>query len=417
MEAVTVVAAVLSLAAAVAKVREALRAGAARADLLYFAGALAGFGGAVGLPADIINLPGEPHLMPWIAHCCAMLGAACLHTAAVRIAGGPTPKPLLGMAVVLAAAVSLASAAGTQPSLTVPGAAVTDGDVLQAAAMLVYLAYLLWALARSHVLIGRYLRREDTGVLLHRSLTFAAGGVTVGVLWVVWSSYVMLSVWLGSRGFAAVAGPFSATAELLGGLALLLLTIGATYTSWAAPMTRAVTALLARRLVVQLEPLHQVVLDVLPELALPMPDDPPVRMRLYRQVIEIRDAQMRLHSHVHPEASRVVAEQSKQARHGRAGIWISGGESWIAIREAAELATAIDGYRHGRRYERADDVGVPQCCPELQRTTLAEARHLVRVSRAYSDNALVAKIRTDLSRDNEVRSPRPPGWRPRARRR
>ncbi|MFK0250222.1 MAB_1171c family putative transporter [Amycolatopsis azurea] len=414
MEAVTVVAAALSLAAAAAKLRGALRAGPERTTMLFFAAALAAFGGAVGIPANIVLFPGQPYLVPWIAHCCAMLGGACLHTVAVRIAGGPTPKPLLAMGIVLTAAVSIATAASTNPSVQVPGATVADGDVLQAIATLVYLAYLLWALTRSHTLIGRYARREDTGVLLHRSLTLTTSGVAVGVLWVLWAVYALLSVWLGWNGVASVEKVFSAAAEGLGGLALLLLTIGATYTSWAAPMTRAFTAPLARRLFRQLEPLHQAVIDVMPQLALSDRDQQTDRMRLYRQVIEIRDAQMRLRAHVHPEVAHLVAlESNKQARHGRAGIWISGGESWNAIREAAELATAIDGYRHGRRYDRAEDVREPDHCLERQRTTLAEARHLVRVCRAFTDNVLVREIRRTLCRASEVRT-QPPGWRPRA---
>jgi hypothetical protein len=132
----------------------------------------------------------------------------------------------------------------------------------------------------------------------------------------------------------------------------------------------------ARRAQRDLQPLHSALRDVVPETtsAVASGTRSGARIRLYRQVIEVRDAMLAVRPFRDPEAGRIAE------RDGRAA-GLSGDELAAAV-EAAVLASALHGRTAG--HHAAHVEGDPTWDSPGGRDLLGEVTYLEQVSRALA---------------------------------
>ncbi|MGW2320081.1 MAB_1171c family putative transporter [Streptomyces sp. NPDC001680] len=183
-------------------------------------------------------------------------------------------------------------------------------------------------------------------------------------------------VYAGCRTADIVAGQFGITGhawEPLVPYALLVGTVGIT-TGWTMPdwgpyLTTAREQMHSRRLRRQLAPLHRQITTHVPEPVLELTPEDDLRTRLYRMMVETRDAQWALRLWMTPDSAE-VARTEGEARKLR-------GDDLLAFIEARQLQAAIDAKAHGA--EPADRAITPRLAePQDLAAELAFQRKIAR---------------------------------------
>ncbi|MEU4891007.1 MAB_1171c family putative transporter [Streptomyces sp. NPDC044780] len=321
--------------------------------------------------AGIINLSGL------LSQGTVILSAACqqlvlLHLSHERsIAWRKSVPRLAFLALVLTTMVTLfcvASSFGERPD----DFAVTNARYYPAY-MIVYLT-------------GHTVNQIDVGILGWRYARVApTRWLRRGFMLIALSVPVQLG-YIGSRFADVIAGLLETTghawepaAQIAVTVSTVTKTIGWTIPDWGRHLSRAWAWIDCRRAYHQLAPLHTKVTSYAPDVVLD-PGDVDVRTRLYRLVVEIRDAQWRLRTWMAPA---VAEEARKQA--AAAGLRE---EELAATVEAAQLAAAMQAKDHGIR-----PVEYPNSPLEAEPQDLAaEITFQRKVARAFDASPTVAAV-------------------------
>ncbi|WP_344417629.1 DUF6545 domain-containing protein [Amycolatopsis minnesotensis] len=137
----------------------------------------------------------------------------------------------------------------------------------------------------------------------------------------------------------------------------------------------------------EVEFLRSTITAPFPEVVLGGVVDADLGTRLYRAVVEIRDARLKLLPYVPPEVSTAVDRVCRAAGADAA--------EREAVRAAAEITTGLDGYAAGKRVSGVQ-VGAQRRAP-VCRTVRDEAEFLAGVALAF-DGGLVARVRHAMAR-------------------
>jgi hypothetical protein len=143
----------------------------------------------------------------------------------------------------------------------------------------------------------------------------------------------------------------------------------------------ACSSFFARRALRRLRPLHSALCEAVPEAANAAASGgrSGTRLRLYRQVIEIRDAALALRRYRDPDVASAAAAAARAAGLAAAEL--------TAVVEAAVLAAAMHARNAGRAVrQQADEAALP---PTLGADLRSETAWLVRVSRAFAESPLI----------------------------
>jgi hypothetical protein len=156
----------------------------------------------------------------------------------------------------------------------------------------------------------------------------------------------------------------------------------------------ACSSFFARRALRQLRPLHSALCEAVPEAtnAAASVGRSSTRLRLYQQVIEIRDAALALRRYRDPDVATAVAAAGRAA--GLATVELT------AVMEAAVLADAMHARNAGHPVrQQADEAALP---PTIGADLRSETDWLVKVSRAFAESPLAG----GPARDDPHASPR-----------
>ena len=245
---------------------------------------------------------------------------------------------------------------------------------------LVLMAYETWGLVTFIVLIGRYARMAAPG-LLRTGLRLIIAGAAVAVAWSAWQLDDIRMALTDHQNDTYQDWPSAALATGC----VLLATAGATLTAWGPVLSVPVRWLAARLRYRRIQPLWGAVHAVMPAIALDAAarQQGGVEFALYRHVIEIRDAQLALRTHVHPDVAGWAAQAV--ARHGTAR------KRQAATVEAATIAAALLAYEASREYQPGDST------PHLVEPNLrAETSWLGGVARELRRSPVVADVRQHM---------------------
>ncbi|GIJ80410.1 hypothetical protein Xph01_48420 [Micromonospora phaseoli] len=244
---------------------------------------------------------------------------------------------------------------------------------------LLYLSCLAMAVVDLIHLSIRYSRH--VAPMLRTGLRMVATGGVVYALHTAYKMALITSAWLGRR----LPGDESTIATTLAALGGILIAGGTTLPVWG-PRALAPWRLLRQyRSYRRLAPLWRELSDAVPEVMLSQPEavaEPApwtMDIRLYRRVIEIRDAQLLLQPYSDPEAVDAAQEDAR-----RGGLR---GERVQAHVDAVALVTGL------RRW-RSEGPGAPPAV--LPRRSVGDAS-LARESR-YLEQVAAAFSRVDASR-------------------
>ncbi|WP_405616601.1 MAB_1171c family putative transporter [Streptomyces sp. NBC_01508] len=132
--------------------------------------------------------------------------------------------------------------------------------------------------------------------------------------------------------------PWEPAAQLAVAMAVLVQTIGWILPDLGPHLTSTANRLRYRRIHRALTPLHRRITEQIPcpVIQITPPQNP--RARLYRMVIEVRDAQWALRPWMDPEVARAAREEAERA-HLK-------GDELAALVEAAQISGAIEAKRH-----------------------------------------------------------------------
>jgi hypothetical protein len=142
----------------------------------------------------------------------------------------------------------------------------------------------------------------------------------------------------------------------------------------------ACSSFFARRALRQLRPLHSALCDAVPEAinAAASGGRSSARLRLYQQVIEIRDAALAFRRYRDPDVASAAAAAAQAAGLAAAAL--------PAVVEAAVLAAAMSARNAGRPVrQQADEAALP---PTPGADLRSETAWLVKVSRAFAEYSL-----------------------------
>lgn len=240
--------------------------------------------------------------------------------------------------------------------------------------MAVNVAYMSAVLGRFAYLIQRDARtaRQD----LRRGVQVTESGAVFGLLWAAWKIAGLVAII--SLGHAL---PNQTDITIfLAITTITLITAGSTCPLWEEQLRQR----RARKFQAVLEPLHTQLTTALPQVRLPtaLSDDDDVTFTLYRQIIEIRDAQLALRPYVPPALSQqatILADQYQLAPKRKR-----------LLIEAAELVTGLDESRSGNRYPSNTPLVVP---PATSVDIWAEAAWLRNLARTIDTSPHLAQLR------------------------
>jgi len=245
---------------------------------------------------------------------------------------------------------------------------------------LFYLGYLSLAITDLLTFSIRYARYAEGA--LRAGLRLVSAGAVVGIFYFVYRVALLvgsLTHWDG--------GDESGISAALAGTSGILVAVGATLPLWgkyaALPWLRLRQLLSYHRL----RPLWSTLYAAVPEVALTSEQAMTgsyrrgeIGIRLYRRVIEIRDAQLILRAHSDPEVVQQVREDAVRRRLT--------GDRLRATVDAAELVTALRATDRPHEYSGPPDREAPE--PMAGDATLTkESRYLELVAEAFrriSDN-------------------------------
>lgn len=283
-------------------------------------------------------------------------------------------------------------------------------ELLAVVYIAVYIGYIGAAATEFLLLILGYFRERAPRRRLKIGLGMEIGGAILALLW---AGVNLAAVLLHYAGVDRAAAPLGTVIALLSGSTIGLMTLGAAWTVWAAPVVEILARVWTWRAVRTLYPLWQQVSVVGDQWILPRSDaapapsatpadppdasggQPPAEVRshapfdrrneflLYRRIIEIRDWQYRLRPHVHPDVRGWVTERARHQGLGEADI--------ASLIEAAELAAALEAYATGRRHRRGRDYETGPAA-RVASNQFYEVRALVGMARALRTSPIVADV-------------------------
>ncbi|MFI9504940.1 MAB_1171c family putative transporter [Nocardia sp. NPDC052566] len=253
------------------------------------------------------------------------------------------------------------------------------GNSLPITAYLVlFSAYCASAFAAFLALIRRYSAATPERPL-RIGLNTMMVGAFAGLLWAAWKTVVLVVNRISPQPVAAEA----LITALLSSTAAALIAIGAVIPLViryiGAPIRRARTARYDR----ELTPLWRQVHHALPEINLSPIEDSGDEFSIYRRVIEIRDANLALRAHCHPQLRRWATDAAHH--HG-----ITGDQVQVVV-EAAVTAGAIEAHAVGVRFHTAPSTAEASHIGAGDLS--AERDWLIRVSRAFAQDLVVQQIR------------------------
>lgn len=346
---------------------------------------------ATAAQAAVGTVTGMLYLARFLANASAMVSAFSAVAMVACVVPEPAPTTLRtrmrwGVAVmvvliVVDAVLLLGSDAPFDPDL----AAVLATEDELAVGQAVYWGFLTVCITWFIVLMRRYLLRPDVRPLMHYAMVTATLSSVVGLMWLGWNAIILLVERIGGR---FTSDPLDIS-RILSTTAAGLMAAGLTLPLWIRALRRRVTRRRTRRAVRDLDPLWSELTELLPDIALHSAMNCGPEVVLYRRVIEIRDAELRLIRYVPPDlASRIRGAQSRQvhSRTGRRAHRVPV-ETRIA---AAAFGTAMANFRTGRRQANAPaGTHIPSTAFS---DVLAEARWLIAVHRCMVDDPVVTQI-------------------------
>ncbi|AUG75144.1 hypothetical protein CFP65_0161 [Kitasatospora sp. MMS16-BH015] len=298
-------------------------------------------------------------------------GLCCVALMAYSVRGGGPARRERRQLALLAAVITVEAvsylAAGVDPT----GSELAAPDPGSRAALVAYdlffLVYSIWCVSLFTLVMHRSVRQVPPGVLRVGMRLVAAGGAA-GLVWTALSVIPLLSqLFTGRQEYAedAYSAPF-------GVLTLTLGLGGATLAIWGRQAAAPMRWLRSWRSYRRLGPLWAALHEARPDIALTPPGwRGSAQLALYRRVIEIRDGQLALRGHVHPE---VMA-------------W-AGPAAGSAELEAAVIAVALAASAVGRSYP---DSGYR--APEMSAELAQEAERLEQIAAAFGSSPVVAEVR------------------------
>jgi hypothetical protein len=358
--------------------------------LVALFGAAAGFVvAATAVQAAVGVVTGMPYLARFLANAAAMVSAFSAVVMVACVVPEPAQTPLRrrtrwGAAVMVVlilvnAVLLLGSDAPFDPDL----AAVLATEDEVAVGQAVYWGFLTVCITWFIVLMRRYLLRPDVRPLMHYAMVTATLSSVVGLMWLGWNAIILLVERVGGR---FTSDPLDIS-RILSITAAGLMAVGLTLPLWIRALGWRVRRWRARRAVRGLEPLWSVLTELVPDIALHQRDlDCEPEVVLYRRVIEIRDAELRLMRYVPPDLESRIRNAQARQRHSR-------GERRVPVETriaAAAFGTAVANFRTGHRQANAPTA--PRFPARAFSDVLAEARWLIRVHRCMVDDPVVTRI-------------------------
>lgn len=395
------------LASVVTLLAAAIRVGTARGSppsisRRYFVAALVTTGLALAgtAPATIAAAAGTepfPNAMRLLANALAMAGAFCV-TGVLAHAGR---RPSRGSSALRATGLATAVAAmGVLLALAdIDHAAEFDARYGRNPAVIgymgLYVGYIGWACARYARRVHRHTRSQPPGNSLRHGLQITVAAAAVGLCWVAWKALGVAALALGGLipAHDNVAAALAVAAVVLAGT-------GLTLPSWSR-MLRTVRAIHAvRRAHRRLTPLCSTLAQAVPEVTLHAEPGPPTETglarligaarceyRLYRRLIEIRDAQLALLPHLPAQTRRWITDQ--------VGHQQLSDTATRTLIDATELALALDAHR-ACRHDGCATPGGTSTAPGPASTVpgmLAEAAALIHLGTTLRHDPTVRRLR------------------------
>ncbi|MFI6029428.1 MAB_1171c family putative transporter [Amycolatopsis magusensis] len=251
-----------------------------------------------------------------------------------------------------------------------------------------YLGYLSWSLGRFVWLMHRYTTTHQAQPLMRHGFQLTVLGAGIGLFWVLWQITGLVAAAAGHH-----VAP-DAISDVLAGAAVVTGAAGATLASWmpvVLALPRWLRAELAHR---RLRMMWSELLTAVPHVAFDAAGVTTALRRaeraeykLYRRIVEIRDAELALRPHAPPEARSKI--QAAAEAHGA-------GEPEVLI-EAAELGIALDARQTKQRRPACPAPPVPAERLVEPPDLLREAAWLARVSTALHRSDLVAEVRAEAA--------------------
>lgn len=207
-----------------------------------------------------------------------------------------------------------------------------------AACQAAYWAYMAGCIFRFYGLMRRYLPRPDIRLLMRKGMVLVTLATFMGVVWLIYTAFIVIAARMGgqlppdSMGTSRLAGAFSAS----------LVVVGLTAPLWTPHARRLAGWWRTWTMLYRLRPLWRMLIDLVPEASALVPEvDWKLDLVLYRRVIQIRDAQLRLMPYVAPDIDDLMMRAEDESRYDvyRSRFRLP----------AARLASAIVNYRAGRR--------------------------------------------------------------------
>ncbi|WP_406205671.1 hypothetical protein OH807_31310 [Kitasatospora sp. NBC_01560] len=355
----------------------------------YACGALIGAGMAVSAPATgraLATLLPDPSHLTLVADQLKVAAAGALAMMAYSTRPAATARravrrqtALTAVTVLLGVALFLAASPVRHGAEVRADAA---GRPVLAAYVTLFALHTAWCLAVFGFLIGRCARCLPRGVL-RLGLRLMALSALAGLLWTADTLHDLANILATGHE----NGAESRVSGLAGAVCVTLGFAGATASGWADWAGRVRAWHDHRRL----GPLWSALRTALPAIELAAqarlfgdtggPRRRDIRFALYRRIIEIRDGQLSLRPHLHPEVRHWVAEV----------VGPAGAEELAAVVEAAAIAAALEAARAGHRFAGHPGEG---CVPHPVAAGIhEEAAWLVRVAAAYTASPAVAHVR------------------------
>ncbi|MET3982544.1 MAB_1171c family putative transporter [Streptomyces sp. PvR034] len=298
---------------------------------------------------------------------CVIVMTACQQLVLLHLTHGPraarrkTLPRLLALAAVLISMTALFTGATTQ------GETPDDFAVTHAQYMPAYLAVYLAAFTANQVEIGvmgwRYSKIAPSA-WLRRGLRMVAFTLPFALVYTGCRTADLIAAQFGGSGRS-----WESFAQLGVGIAVIVQTVGWILPDWGPHLTSAGDRLRNRRAYRALTPLHRTLTAEVPEPVIPMGPALDLQTRLYRMLIEIRDAQWELRTWMDPEIARAVRAEAEAA-----GLR---GDELAAVVEAGQLLGAIEAKRRDQPPEQPPQTPVVIAPGDLA-AELAFQRRLAR---------------------------------------
>ena len=340
--------------------------------------------------ATIATSTDVPYLARWLADVSSMAGA---FSATAMVTGSsfnssPTTRSVVPvravawtglLAVLLMALLSLTTDADFNPDLIMSMTTQRAVGVCQ----LLYWSYMTICIVHFVASVRRQLDRTDVEPVMHRGMVTVVLGGVMGLLWLVWNGIIVVVAGMGGH----VSSDSLDVSRTLAAAAITLVSVGLTLPLCVLSAQRSAQRRRARLLLRLLGPMWSTMTELIPSVAAsaPLPRDDP-DAALYRHVIEIRDAQLRLLRHTEPNVEERVEHAERAA--GQRAI-----ERPPTRIPASYLATAIANFRAGRCPE-VPVRRVPPCPHALD--IHDEAEWLVAVYGALTDDPIVRASIDDM---------------------